>query len=81
VPLSEGLEILDRHSLAQNSAVRLAEYEPLDLLFSPADEDHFIHLAGDTTVVAQELYVEDSGGRRYRVQNDTESLKVFLGGK
>lgn len=70
--------IFDRHSLAQNSVVRLPEGDILDLVFWPEDCPFFIFTHSGPIVEAERIYVEDCAGARYRVKNDTKSLRQLF---
>jgi hypothetical protein len=81
VTVDKTIEALDRHTLAQNSAVRLPEGENFDIGFWPSESDKFIFTRADPIVIAQRIYVEDCAGRRYRVKNDVRCIHQLLDGE
>ncbi|MDR0779285.1 MAG: hypothetical protein LBF16_01120 [Pseudomonadales bacterium] len=78
--------MFDRHMLAQNSVVRLAEGETFDIGFWPDQSDSFMFYDLDEPdpviyVIANRIYVEDSAGRRYRVKNDARCIDRLFDGE
>lgn len=76
--LDEVVKLFDRHSLAQNSAIRLPEGDILDLAFWPDDCPKFVFTHFEPMAEAERMYVEDCAGARYRVRNDTASLRKLF---
>jgi hypothetical protein len=79
-PLSveETVRLIDKHSLAQNSAVRLLEGDVLDLVFWPDDCTDFMHWETEPARTAEKLFIEDCTGKRHRVKGDAKNLAVFF---
>jgi hypothetical protein len=76
----EAIRVLERHSLIQNSALKLSEGDAQDVNFWPEDAQHvFMDWHHDSVSTATSLYVEDVSGKKYRVKNDVKCLKEILG--
>lgn len=73
--IDEAVRAHESHYLAQNSAVRLAEGEVLDLRFWPNDFTRFIQTNFEPIATANRLYVTDFSGRKIRVTGDQSCLE------
>ena len=78
LPVDDAFRLLDQHVLAQNSAVKLAEGDVLDLPFWPDDATDFVDIHSDEPKAAIALYIEDGAGRCHRVKRDTRSLTTLF---
>lgn len=78
VSIDEVFGLLEEHVLAQNSAIRLAEGDVLDLPFWPDDTPDFIDSHADEPQTATALYVEDGAGRLHRVRRDIRALTTLF---
>jgi hypothetical protein len=74
----EVLEVLEKHTLAQNSALRLLEGDVVDLIYWPKDCTRFMYSADDSYTYATKVYVKDCTGKLSRVRDDAKSLSVIF---
>lgn len=79
--IAEVTKLLENHSLAQNSAIRLMEGDVVDFCFWPEDCPRFIatHVDDEEMPHADKLFVEDCAGDLHKVRDSDKNLKTLFG--